>query len=68
MAEIVEELKMLFTRVKEEHENTGLKINIKKKKKKKTKIMAFGPTFFPWQIEEGESRSCDRFYFLKLQN
>ena len=55
MAEIVEELKMLLTRVKEECENTGLKINIKKKKKKKkkTKIMAFGPIFFPWQMAGG---------------
>ena len=37
MAETEEELKRLLMRVKEESENTGLKVNILK-----TKIMAFG--------------------------
>ena len=38
MAESEEELKRLLTKVKEESEKFGLKLNIQK-----TKIMAFGP-------------------------
>ena len=38
MAESEEELKSLLMKVKEEHENVGLKLNIQK-----TKIMASGP-------------------------
>ena len=38
MAGSEEELKSLLMKVKEESENSGLKLNIKK-----TKIMAFGP-------------------------
>ena len=38
MAESEEELKSLLMRMKEEHENVGLKLNIQK-----TKIMASGP-------------------------
>ena len=38
MAEREEELKSFLMKVKEESENSGLKLNIKK-----TKIMAFGP-------------------------
>ena len=41
MTESKEELKSLLIRVKEESENTGLKLNIKK-----TKIMAPGPIQF----------------------
>ena len=44
MAESEEELKSLLTKVKEETENVGLKLNIQK-----TKIMASGP--ITWQID-----------------
>ena len=44
MAESEEELKRLLTKVKEESEKAGLKLNIQK-----TKIMASGP-ITPWQI------------------
>ena len=44
MAESREELKSLLMKVKEESENTGLKLNIQK-----TKIMACGP-ITSWQI------------------
>ena len=43
MAESEEELKSLLMKVKEESENTGLKLNIQK-----TKIMASGP-ITSWQ-------------------
>ena len=43
MAESKEELKSLLTKVKEEREKTGLKLNIQK-----TKIMASGP-ITSWQ-------------------
>ena len=45
MAESEEELKSLLSKVKEESENVGLKLNIQK-----TKIMASGP-FTSWQID-----------------
>ena len=45
IAESEEELKNLLMKVKEESENTGLKLNIKK-----TKIMASGP-ITSWQID-----------------
>ena len=45
MAESEEELKSLLTRVKEESEKVGLKLNIQK-----TKIMASGP-ITSWQID-----------------
>ena len=45
MAESEEELKSLLTKVKEESENVGLKLNIQK-----TKIMASGP-ITSWQID-----------------
>ena len=45
MAESEEELKSLLMKVKEESENTGLKINIQK-----TKIMVCGP-ITSWQID-----------------
>ena len=46
MAESEEELKSLLTRVKEESEKAGLKLNIQK-----TKIMASNP-ITSWQIDE----------------
>ena len=45
MAEREEELKSLLTKVKEESENVGLKLNIQK-----TKIMVFSP-ITSWQID-----------------
>ena len=45
MAESEEELKSLLVKVKEESENTGLKLNIQK-----TKMMASGP-ITSWQID-----------------
>ena len=48
MAESEEELKSLLTKVKEESEKAGIKLNIQK-----TKIMAFGP-IISWQIEGGK--------------
>ena len=45
MAEIEEELKSLLTKLKEESENAGLKLNVQKK----MKIMASGP-ITSWQI------------------
>ena len=62
MAESKEELKSLLMKVKEESEKAGLKLNIQK-----VKIMASGP-ITSWQIEEQNSGSSDRFYFLGLQN
>ena len=46
MTESGKELKSLLTRVKEESEKVGLKLNIQK-----TKIMASGP-ITSWQIDE----------------
>ena len=62
MAESEEELKSPLICVKEERENTGLKLNIQK-----TKIMASSPITL-WQIEGQKSGSSDRFSFLGLQN
>ena len=45
MAESEEELKSLLVKVKEESENTGLKLNIQK-----TKIMAYSP-ITSWEID-----------------
>ena len=50
MAESEEELKILLTKVKEESEKVGLKLNIQK-----TKIMASSP-ITSWEID-GEMRS-----------
>ena len=60
MAESEEELKNLLMKVKEESENSGIKLNIQK-----TKIMASGP-ITSWQIdgETMETVGC----FLGLQN
>ena len=76
VAESEEELKILLTRIKQESEKAGLKLNIQK-----TKIMASGPIQFssvqfssvtqscltlcdPMANRRGKSGSRDRFYFL----
>ena len=69
MAESEEELKNLLTKVKEESEKVGLKLNIQK-----TKIMASGPMktgsrklrFMAnrW----GNNGNSERLYFLGFQN
>ena len=59
MAESEEELKSLLTKVKEESEKDGLKLNIQK-----TKIIASGP-ITSWQID-GEAMETVRDYFLRL--
>ena len=64
MAEIEEELKSLFMKVKEESEKVGLKLNIQK-----TKIMASSP-ISSWQVD-GETMETVRDYFMRgggLQN
>ena len=53
-----EELKSLSKRVKEESEQTGLKLYIQK-----TKIMASGPIIL-WQIEEEKVEAVTDFIFL----
>ena len=53
-----EELKSLLKRVKEESEQTGLKLRIQK-----TKIMASGP-IISWQIEEEKVEAVTDFIFL----
>ena len=62
MAEIEEELKSLLTKVKEESEKVGLKLN-----NQKTKIMASGPIHF-MANKWGNSGNSDRLYFFRLQN
>ena len=61
MAESEKELKSLLMKVKEESENTGIKLNIQK-----TKIVASG-TITSWQID-GETMKTVTDYFLGLQN
>ena len=61
MAESKEELKSLLTKVKQENEKAGLKLNIQK-----TKIMASGH-ITSWQID-GETVETVTDYFLGLQN
>ena len=61
MAESEEELKGLLTKVKEESEKVGLKLNIQK-----TKIMASGP-ITSWEID-GETVEMVSDYFWGLQN
>ena len=61
MAESEEELKSLLTKVKEESEKVGLKLNIQK-----TKIMASGP-ITSWQVD-GERVETVADYFGGLQN
>ena len=62
MAESEEELKSLLTKVKEESEKVGSKLNIQK-----TKIMASGP-ITSWQIDRETMETVTRLYFLGLQN
>ena len=57
-----EELKSLLTKVKEESEKVGLKLNIQK-----TKIMAPGP-ITSWQIDGETIGNSNRLYFWGLQN
>ena len=57
MAESKEELNSLLTKVEEEREKTGLKLNIQK-----TKIMASGP-ITSWQIEEETVETVAEFIF-----
>ena len=61
MAESKEELKSPLMKVKEESENTGLKLNIQK-----TKILASGP-ITSWQMG-GETVETVTDDFLGLQN
>ena len=61
MAEIEEELQILWMKVKEESKKFSLKLNMQK-----TKIMASGP-ITSWQID-GKNGNSDRLYFLGLQN
>ena len=60
MIESEEELKNVFIKVKEESENTGLKLNIQK-----TKIMASSP-ITSWQIDGQTMEKVN--YLLGLQN
>ena len=58
MAEIIEKLKSLFLRVKEESEKAGLKFNIQK-----IKILASGP-ITSWQVDEETMKTVTDFIFL----
>ena len=58
MAESKEELKSLLMKVKEESEQTGLKLNIQK-----TKIMGSGP-ITSWQIDGETVQTVADFIFL----
>ena len=61
MTESEKELESLLTKVKEENEKAGLKLNIQK-----SKIMESGP-ITSWQID-GETMETVKDYFLGLQN
>ena len=61
LAESEEELKSLLTKVKEESEKVGLKLNIQK-----TKIMASGP-ITSWQIDGKTMETVTDFIFLGSQ-
>ena len=61
MTESEKELESLLTKVKEENEKAGLKLNIQK-----SMIMASGP-ITSWQID-GETMETVKDYFLGLQN
>ena len=58
MAESEKELKSLLTKVKEENEKAGLKLNIQK-----TKIMSSG-VITSWQIKGGKVEAVTDFIFL----
>ena len=62
MAESEEELKSLLTKVKEESEKVGLKLNIQK-----TKIMASSP-ITSWDIDGETVETVSDFIFGGLQN
>ena len=62
MAESEEELKSLLTKVKEESEKVGLKLNIQK-----TKIVASSP-ITSWQIDGETVETVSDFIFSGLQN
>ena len=62
MAESEEELKSLLTKVKEESENVGLKLNIQK-----TKIMASSP-ITSWEIDGETVETVSDFILGGLQN
>ena len=57
MVESEKELKGLLTKVKEESENVGLKLNIQK-----TKVMASGP-ITSWQIDGKTVETVADFFF-----
>ena len=57
MAESEEELKSLLMKVKEEHEKSGLKLNIQE-----TKIMSSSP-ITSWQIDVGTKKTM-RYFIL----
>ena len=62
MSESQEERKSLLTKVKEESEKVGLKLNIQK-----TKIMAYSP-ITSWQIDGETVKTVADIIFLGLQN
>ena len=62
MTESKEELKSHLTKVKEESEKVGLKLNIQK-----TKIMASSP-ITSWQIDGEVMETVTRLYYFGLQN
>ena len=62
MEESKEELNSFLTKVKEESEKVGLKLNLQK-----TKIMASG-LITSWQIDGEKNGNSDILYFLGLQN
>ena len=62
LAESEEELKSLLTKVKEESEKTGLKLNIQE-----TKIKTSGP-ITSWQIDGESMETVTDFYSGGLQN
>ena len=61
MAESEEELKSLLTKVEEESEKVGLKLNFQR-----TKIMASGP-ITSWQIDGETMETVTDFIFLGSQ-
>ena len=62
MAESEEELKSLLTKVKEEREKVGLKLNVQK-----MKIMASGP-ITSWEVDGKTVETVSDFIFGGLQN
>ena len=62
MAQSEEELKSFLTKVKEESEKVGLKLNIQK-----TKIITSGP-ITSWQIDGETVETASDFIFGGLQN